>query len=984
VKTSRRGLAWGVAVMTAGAAAAFSQPLVPLDDRPAEPILPAAISRDAVELSGQYAYLWAADENTQVIQYQGSFELLTGARRMTAQAAVVWMTRAVWQNRGYYHYQVFLWRDARLIEAAGTVTSGPALFVTFNSYEAAEVRADATVAQSSADTDLYREAVRIRETIEKAGPVTTQPGQLRVVPFGPGAAAPVQPRVRPLVQYRGDRQTINEKEGLATAIGHVYVSQGLLESESFLEIRADAAVLFLAPRESETAPPLAAATRPGPEGAPAAEAAQRPDREGLAQALGRSVSGAYLEGNVVLTRGEQMIRAPQIYYDFENDRALILDAVFRGVIPERDLPLYVRARKIRQLSSTEYMAEKAMLSTSEFHTPHVYLGADKVVLVDRTPRTLDGRVTGPIAGQYRAYHTTLNLEGVPVLYWPYAQGDFRQTENLLRSARFAYSDDFGATAQTKWYLFNLLGLETPEGWDSALRLDYFSERGPGVGIDLDYRTENAFGLFRGYYINDQGEDELGPFRSGEPDTENRGRLLWRHRQYLPRDWQLTLEFSYLSDPTFLEEYFKSEWFEEKEQETLVYLKKQRDNWAFTLLANWRINDFLTQTEHLPDAAFHLVGEPLGEFASFYSESHLGTARYRPDDRRLINQDRADNTSRSDITFRGVTREEIDFPLKLGPVNVVPFAVGRYGYWDGSPHSGSLSQGFGMVGARGGTRFWRLYEDVRSRLFDVNGVRHIIEPEFTGWLSAANENSFDLHPFDPAIEGVDDFSGASFAIRQRWQTRRGGPGRWRTVDWITLDVEAGAFADAPRDELPTGYVFSARPENSIARNHVRANASYRVSDTTAILADANWDLNDDNMDRFGLSYAVERTPRFSYFLGYRRIHETDSNLLGFGANYQINSKHTLALREYFDLERGSTETFDLTIIRRFPRWYAALTLGLDEIEDTMHISLAVWPEGVPEAALGSRRYTGLATSTGINAQQRDSYESARSAPGGAEQ
>jgi hypothetical protein len=43
---------------------------------------------------------------------------------------------------------------------------------------------------------------------------------------------------------------------------------------------------------------------------------------------------------------------------------------------------------------------------------------------------------------------------------------------------------------------------------------------------------------------------------------------------------------------------------------------------------------------------------------------------------------------------------------------------------------------------------------------------------------------------------------------------------------------------------------------------------------------------------------------------------------------------------------------------------ALTFELDETEGESIVSIAAWPEGLPEATMGSRRYTGLATSTGI--------------------
>ena len=71
-----------------------------------------------------------------------------------------------------------------------------------------------------------------------------------------------------------------------------------------------------------------------------------------------------------------------------------------------------------------------------------------------------------------------------------------------------------------------------------------------------------------------------------------------------------MELSYLSDRGFLEEFFESEFDNGKEQETLLHLKKQRANWAFTALAQTRLMDFTTATERLPDLGFFVVGQPL--------------------------------------------------------------------------------------------------------------------------------------------------------------------------------------------------------------------------------------------------------------------------------------------------------------------------------------------------------------------------------------
>lgn len=904
------------------------------------------------------------------------------------------MQKCQWQNQTYFHYEVYLSQKAQVRDSAGTLTSGPELFVSFNSTEAPSVSADVTEKGTSTDTKLYQEAAKIRQSLmslpvgaaparvgmapEKgakppAGAVS-QPAEMEVLDLSRPRVAPVS-KPRPIVRYRAEQEVFDQKQQLVTATGHVYVSQGLIDSGDFLEIRAEAAVLFLAERTARSAAtePAAPALEPfpleQPRGAPEGAFPGTAELGELGPGLGTAVAGVYLEGDVVLTRGERMIRASQLYYDFKNDRALILDAVMKAMAPQRNVPIYVRAERVRQLSTTEYEASKAVITSSEFHTPHMHIGADRVHLTDTSPRDESGRTTGIQAGRYRANDVTFNLEGVPISYWPYTAGDFRESETSIRSLRMGYSDDFGASVQSKWYLFNLMGLEKPQGVDGILRLDYYSKRGPGVGTDIDYETENSYGLFRGYYIHDSGEDSLGPIRSGEPDTENRGRITWRHRELLGHGWELTLEGSYISDPHFMEEYFTREFEQGKEQETLIYLKKQQDNWAFTTLMQWRVLDFLTQTEHLPDIGFNWIGQPLAEIASYYNETHLGLARYRPDDRRLFNVDRyIDNTEESDVTVRADTRNEVDFPIKIADFNVVPYAVARPGYWDGAVRGGAGSRLFGSAGVRTGTQFWRLFEDVTSNMLDVHGVRHVVRPEATAWLSSSNRPSRDLHPFDYGIETIDDFYGTSLALRQKWQTKRGGPGNWTAVDWITFDVELNLFGNEPEGYKPIGRFYDSRPENSIARNHVRTDFAYRVSDTTAILSDTNFDLNDGDMDLFNMSYAVERTPRLSYFVGYRRIHETDSNLIGGGTNYEINSKYRTAARLYYDIERSELEEFDISVIRKWPRWYTALTFGVEKLNDNISLSFTIWPEGAPQAAFGQRRFTSLAESTGIKPEE----------------
>jgi hypothetical protein len=266
--------------------------------------------------------------------------------------------------------------------------------------------------------------------------------------------------------------------------------------------------------------------------------------------------------------------------------------------------------------------------------------------------------------------------------------------------------------------------------------------------------------------------------------------------------------------------------------------------------------------------------------------------------------------------------------------------------------------------RGGTTLSRVYDGVESQLFDIHGLRHVVRPEFAAWWSHSNTRSEMITPFDEGIETIDDFYGALLAVKQTWQTKRGGEGHERTVDLLTLNLEAGFFGDVQEDEKSSGYANPIRPEDSRTRNYLAGDLIYRMSDTTSLLYDFNFDLNDQSFDRQDISLAVERLPRLAYVLGLRHAGDIDMNLIGGGFNYKLSEKHILAVRDWYDIDRGDNGEFAVSYVRKLPRWYFAVNTEWDEVNDDFSVGVSRWPEGIPEWTLGSRRFTGLSTSTGI--------------------
>ncbi|MCA9243218.1 MAG: hypothetical protein KDA32_04625 [Phycisphaerales bacterium] len=950
-----------------------------------EPLLPQSISENDIVMEARIARQGHQGESI-LLQFDDGFVLTMGRRELSAARALVWIDPDLSEEgRKFYDLTVFLTGYARVKEPGGAITEDETLLVTnLRTYGRVTKRHDAVIDEPVDQWPLYEAAIAERERARERAEVFASPQVAEATT--PAREAKERTGPARIIRYNLpilETAVTPGGEQVIVGSGRVYFSHAGGPNAATLEILADNAVVFPAegaslrlvapgakPDRDSTAEgaadPTTGEPSPRPRFAPANED-NRPSvsvQSGLTPQMSSGIRGVYLEGDVVMAVGSRFVRAERLYYDFEREQALILDAVLHTEIPERNVPLYVRAEQIRQLSPNEFTADNARVTTSEFFTPSYHVGAERIVLRDVTPRDNAGRALAPLAGVYEMTNSTLNVENTPILYWPYSTGRLEQTETLIRRTRIGRSDTFGAEFETTWYLFPLLGVPTPPGVDGSFRLDYFTKRGPGTGVDLDYRRDDYFGLLRSYIISDDGKDNLGPFRDSEPDTTTRGRFLTRHRQYLPDDWELTLELSYASDPTFLEEYRKSEWFEGKEQETLLYLKRARDVEAITFLANWRLLDFVNQTEHLPEIVYRRIGDTFADPLVLYHESRIGGVRYRPDDRRLFDSNRYDNTSETDLTFRADVRQEAELPIKLDGLNVVPFATGRLSFWDSNAFDESSEfRNLGVVGVRGGTSFSRVFEDARSQLFDVSKLRHIVTPHFTAFAIGSNVAARDLTPFDQGVETLDPFYGGAVGVRQTWQTKRGAGDLRRTVDLFSLDLEVGAFGDTPGD-TPVGWLNPIRPEDSRARNYFSGEMVYRMSDTTSLLYDFNYDLNDGAFDRHNLSVAVERLPRTAYIFGVRHAADIDLTLVGGGANYRVNERHIFAVRTWFDVERGELGELTIAYVRKLPRWYLAINVDIDEVFDDTKVTVSIWPEGIPEWTLGSRRFTGLATSTGI--------------------
>jgi len=971
-----------------------------------------------LHLAGREVISYQPSTGVELIVFTKGFSMSIGANQFFSDSAVVWLERQEFEVRnlkfGVQKAKVYLEGSIEVKKGEGAKTTDLEVYADADArYEDMVVRfcvsgevfltAERRELGDPRGLELYKNAVAavsrsaskfveqaevpapelpVEKRIEKAAEevVAAEPVKLAEEAAVKRAEIVTKPKVeKPSFRYPVNIAPVGEVEpkvertrqpdgtDVDTVIGRFYVWQKQDEEGGLLELEADNAVMFLADSGQRTA-----------------------DKEEL-KAERYMLNAIYMSGDVVMTEGQRTIVADEMYYDFEREKCLAINAVMRNFDALRGIPIYVRAVKLRQLAENKFGASDITLTSSEFYLPQISLNASSVIITDTT--TVDAELERLSDSSYDAEmrDVRLKVDDRTIFYWPFMRSDLQRPDTPLKSIHVGRDSTWGTSVETRWHLARMLGLREPEGTDSTFALDYYGERGVGSGAEIKYAREDYFGRMLGYVIHDSGEDDLGRYyerRNLKPARELRGRFLWQHRHFLPYNWQLTSEISYVSDEHFIEGYYRSEFNISKERETLIHLKRIEDNWGLSILGKARINHFVNKLEELPSVEFHLTGESLfDDKLTLYSDSQVSRFRHR-----LASSSSA--VSQEYFTFAS-ERAELDMPMRWGGAKVVPFVAGTIGYDDGSGFRTDIDGRaagredkvwMGEAGARVSTQYWKVYPDVKSRVWDLNELRHIIKPHLTAVCYADS---------DSVIEQRDVLN---VGVSQRLQTRRGGVGvsadKQRSIDWMRLDMDvtlvrdtAGASDSGPGPDrfiwnkpfipLVDRFSKSVPPRDRRSsdifgprRNYFGADYMWRVSDTTALLSDLNFDMQSGVVQQFNIGFSHLRWPNLNYYIGSRYLRrfnnnlgEKGSNAFIFAATYILDPRYTVVYSAQLDFDYGETVRSDITFIRRYHRIYCGFTYSADYSLDKQAVVFSIWPQGVPELAIGPRRYMGMAGSAG---------------------
>ncbi len=647
---------------------------------------------------------------------------------------------------------------------------------------------------------------------------------------------------------------------------------------------------------------------------------------------------AVARSNVVFRRGNMVWRGHEITYNFSSQ--FWKTGAFRAFID----PYYVTAAGAERVSAEEYLLHEAQLTTCTNPACHEhYVVQAREVSVRPGDRLL-------------ARGATFFLGDVPIFHSPVWRRILDDRYAGL-SLRPGYRSRWGG------FLMSAYTWPLAPGLKTTSHLDLRTSRGIAVGQDLDWRTESGGdGGVEFYYANDLEAEEDYPTEYEAGDVEdNRYRARFHHYQPLtPADYLLA-ELNYLADPYVIEDFFESEHRRSREPENYLNALHRDEFYTAGLLARFRVNDFYSIVERLPEATLDINRTEIPD-TPLYVESFNAAA--------FLRQTWAEDTEADDYSvFRFDTRDTVYYPGRyLGFLSLVPRAGVRGTYysktietrsfdevtasmdsngvvsavtntvWTTEEQGGSM-RGLMEWGMEASFKAFRTWDTAPSPLID--GLRHIVEPyvNYT-YIPEPNLTPEDLYQFDD-VDAIDRQNTLAFGVRNKLQTRR-DRNPW---DLIDLDLNA---------------LYNLDPEGD-ADNLESINLWAEITpvDFIKLNADGSYDPEESQVETFNTRlWVIEEFWR----MGFEHRHRVDeSDLISPILNWMPNSRWAFEAFWRYEAQDSQLEEQGYVVQRNldclsfrfgFSHLPSYTLADGTEREEDFRVELAIWVNAFPDAQLGN--------------------------------
>ncbi len=630
-------------------------------------------------------------------------------------------------------------------------------------------------------------------------------------------------------------------------------------------------------------------------------------------------------GDVTLQRGEQFWRAESLGYNF-----------FSGKMDSEKFrtgkqPFFAAGELLHgDTSNHVYVASDGLITTDDVANPDYKILAKRLKIVP---------------GEYiEAEEAVMYVGRTPVMYFPHYRRSLKRHPNNFEFTpgyRSLYGPFLLGTYNSYWN----------DQFDSALHLDYRQRRGFGAGPDFNYELGPwGIGSFRGYYLHDDSPN-LSATTNTAPVKSDRFRVSFTYDGQWTTNLSAKVVVRDQSDPFVIRDFFESEYLKNNQPSSFLEINHLWPNFSLDLLAEPQINDFFQTVERLPDLKLSAIRQQLGDTPLYYEgESSVGYFRFQS----ALPNGTNYSAMRAD-TFHQVLLPETFF----GWLNVTPRVGGRfthYGSEDGTGLStADQNRGVFNTGAEVSFKLSRLWTDVQSKFWDVDGLRHVLEPSFNYvYVPSPSHAPAELPQFDTelsslrllpidypdynSIDSIDTQNVLRLGVRNRLQTKRGG-----NVESV---LSWAVYTDWRLDPQPGQSRFS----------EVYSDLTARPARWLLLTSQTRFDVDSGRWMEADHGFTIQPTNTWSWSLAHRFLRndptlgpDSGNNLITSRLHYRVNENWGFRVAHQFEAMDGRMEEQAYTIYRDLRSWTAALTfrvrsnLGMaDDYTVAVTFSLKAFP------------------------------------------
>jgi lipopolysaccharide export system protein LptA len=428
--------------------------------------------REPISISATFAQTWQQDRET-VQLLRGQCQIVQGSTTIRAERMVIWRRAASPQSPARERVTAYLEEDVRIDEPGNTLTERT---LVLDLVTAAGVTVDAQrpiTGQSATHDPTYKRALARRGSARRA---TVQQAQY------PPAESDAEPEIRN-VQLKPPSGGIRRLRWFPRGGGSYFIdtrrSENTTPPEQIVTISGGVNLLIDGPEQQPGAPSALGTIDLSADRVVIWTDATTMDNLAVGVEQPQELPlQIYLEGNIVVRQGRNVLLASQAFYDVREERALLLNSEIRARIPGFPTKVRVRTQQLRQTGHDTFHAQDAFITASEFAKPGFRLQASDIFI---EPRFDDPWIsvqgpqfdpdTGEPMGESTLWATTLNntffIEDVPVFYFPYLSAPAEDPNIPLRNLQFHSDRIFGQAVYTTWDLFKLTGIDRVPGtrWD---------------------------------------------------------------------------------------------------------------------------------------------------------------------------------------------------------------------------------------------------------------------------------------------------------------------------------------------------------------------------------------------------------------------------------------------------------------------------------------------------------------------------------------